>query len=283
MNKEDKNNALDYYFDDINYCKNLTQDQINSHIRTANSSTDPEEVKRLRGEIVESNLKLVIKFAKDYQNVGVSLADLIQEGNIGLMRAIEKYDPEQGLKFTTYAVYWIKQGFLKVIKHNNKLIRTPTYVQEALARIAKARVLYEAEEGIEPSLEYLAAQENMTEEELETLYNVSMDPVSLEAVYLGGDVAKNLKDFIPDPDVDLDKDIDASRLSDNIADALNQHLTPAEKEVMILRYGLFNETAHTLEESAGKMERSREHVRQLESSGKEKLRVAAPQLADYIE
>ena len=286
MNKEDKVNALDYYFDDINRCKHLTQDQINDKIRlidTLDPVIDEIQVAALRGEIVESNLKLVIKFAKDYQNVGVSLADLIQEGNIGLMRAIEKFDPNQGIKFTTYAVYWIKQGFLKVIKHNNKLIRTPTYVQEALARIAKARHVYEKEQGVEPSLEYLAAQEGMTEEELEKLYNVSMEPVSLEAIYQGGDAPKNLKDFIPDPDVDLDRDIDSSRLSNSLADALNAHLTPAEKEVMILRYGLFNETVHTLEECAGKMDRSREHVRQLEASGKDKLRAAAPDLDDYRE
>ena len=286
MNKEDKNNALDYYFDDINGCKHLSQAEIDQRIRLINQINDGNhdaEVAKLRAEIAESNLKLVIKFAKEYQNVGVSLADLIQEGNIGLMRAVEKYDPAQSFKFTTYAVYWIKQGFLKVIKHNNRLIRTPTYVQEALARIAKTRLAYEKEVGVEPTLEYLAESEGMSEEELEKLYNVSMDPVSLEAVYQGGDVAKNLKDFIPDPDVDLDRDIDSSRLSDDIAAALEKHLTPAEREVMILRYGLFNETVHTLEECAGKMERSREHVRQLEASGKDKLKALAPDLEDYKE
>ena len=286
MNKEDKNNALDYYFDDINGCKGLSQAEIDQKINLINYLNDGNheaEVNKLRAEIVESNLKLVIKFAKEYQNVGVPLADLIQEGNIGLMRAVEKYEPAQAFRFTTYAVYWIKQGFLKVIKHNNKLIRTPTYVQEALSRIAKTRQLYEKEMGVEPTLEYLASSEGMTEEELEVLYNVSMDPVSLEAVYQGGDAAKNLKDFIPDPDVDLDKDIDQSRLIENIRSAIDKYLTQAEREVMILRYGLFNETVHTLEECAGKMNKSREHVRQLESSSKAKLREFAPYLDDYRE
>lgn len=286
MNKETKNNSLDYYFDDINGCKGLSQAEIDQRIGTISTLdkiTDADQIAHIRASIVESNLKLVIKFAKDYQNVGVPLADLIQEGNIGLMRAVEKYDPAQAFKFTTYAVYWIKQGFLKVIKHNNKLIRTPTYVQEALSRIAKTRQLYEKEMGVEPTLEYLASSEGMTEEELEVLYNVSLDPVSLEAVYYGGDAAKNLKDFIPDPDVDLDRDIDQSRLIENIRSAIDTHLTPAEREVMILRYGLFNETVHTLVECADKMNKSREHVRQLESSSKDKLRELAPYLDDYRE
>jgi RNA polymerase primary sigma factor len=283
MDKADKHNSVDYYFDDINRCKPLTQDQINEKINQikALSATDPAII-TLRDEVIKSQLKLVIRFAKEYQKVGVPLADLIQEGNIGLIRAIEKYDPAQGLKFGTYAVWWIKQGFLKVIKQSSKLIRMPTHVQESLARIEKLRAAYEREIGCEPTMEYLAEQEGMTEEELEKLYNVSMDPISFEYM-VQGESPKNLKDFLPDPNVDLDKDVDSSKLADDLTTAFNTHLTPEEKEVMILRYGLCKEMTHTLEESGASMSKSREHIRQLESSALAKLKQFAPELEDYRE
>ena len=234
----------------------------------------------LNNEIAAANLKLVIKFAKEYQHVGVPLSDLIQEGNIGLMRAIEKFDPSKGLKFTTYAVWWIKQGFLKVIKQNNRLIRIPTHIQETLSRIAKVREAYIEETGSEPSLAMVAEQEGMTEEELETLYNVCMEPISIETV-VTGEQNKQLKDFIPDTTVDLEADLDAHSLTEEIKKALDAHLTSVEKEVVIHRYGLFGQTVHTLEEIATKMDKSRERIRQLESSAKKKLGDLAVNLKSY--
>lgn len=241
-----------------------------------------QEVIKINNEIAQANLKLVIKFAKEYQHVGVPLSDLIQEGNIGLMRAIEKFDISKGLKFTTYAVWWIKQGFLKVIKSNNRLIRIPTHIQETLSRISKAREIAIEATGNEPSMLELATAEGMTEEELETLYNVCMEPISIETV-VAGEQAKQLKDFIPDTTIDLEHDLDHSKLAEGIAKALDACLTSAEKEVIIHRYGLFNETVHTLEEIASKMNKSRERIRQLEYSAKEKLKVAAPWLEDFNE
>ena len=234
----------------------------------------------LNNEIAAANLKLVIKFAKEYQHVGVPLSDLIQEGNIGLMRAIEKFDPSKGLKFTTYAVWWIKQGFLKVIKQNNRLIRIPTHIQETLSRIAKVREAYIEETGSEPSLAMVAEQEGMTEEELETLYNVCMEPISIETV-VTGEQNKQLKDFIPDTTVDLEADLDAHSLTEEIKKALEAHLTSVEKEVIIHRYGLFGQTVHTLEEIATLMDKSRERIRQLESSAKKKLENLALNLKGY--
>jgi RNA polymerase sigma factor (sigma-70 family) len=235
----------------------------------------------LNNEVATANLKLVIKFAKEYQHVGVPLSDLIQEGNIGLMRAIEKFDVSKGLKFTTYAVWWIKQGFLKAIKQSNRLIRIPTHVQETLSRISKAREAITEETGIEPTMAYLAGQEGMSEEELETLYNISMEPISIETV-VTGEQNKQLKDFIPDTTVDLEADLDALGLKDEIVKALSKHLTSIEKNVIIHRYGLFGQPAHTLEEIASKMNKSRERIRQLEASAKKKL-MAANNLKSYYE
>lgn len=235
----------------------------------------------LNNAIAAANLKLVIKFAKEYQHVGVPLSDLIQEGNIGLMRAIEKFDPSKGLKFTTYAVWWIKQGFLKVIKQNNRLIRIPTHIQETLSRIAKVRESITEETGSEPTMAYLAEQEGMTEEELEILYNVCMEPISIETV-VTGEQNKQLKDFIPDTTVDLEADLDAHSLREEISKALDKHLTSTEKDVIIHRYGLFGQTIHTLEEIATKMDKSRERIRQLEASAKKKLGDLADNLKGYV-
>jgi RNA polymerase sigma factor (sigma-70 family) len=233
----------------------------------------------LQNEIAQANLKLVIKFAKEYQHVGVPLSDLIQEGNIGLTRAIEKFDISKGLKFTTYAVWWIKQGFLKVIKQNNRLIRIPTHIQETLSRISKRRDTIAEETGIELTMAALADGEGMNEEELETLYNVCMEPISIETV-VTGEQNKQLKDFIPDTTVDLEADLDAIGLCNEITKGLKV-LTSMEKEVIIDRYGLYGETAHTLAEIATKMNKSRERIRQLESSAKKKLATVA-NLKGYV-
>lgn len=238
------------------------------------------EIIRLQNEIAEANLKLVIKFAKDYQHVGVPLSDLIQEGNIGLMRAIEKFDPGKGLKFTTYAVWWIKQGFLKSIKSANRLIRIPTHIQETLSRINKTREAILENTGTEPSLDTLAKSEGLTEEELEMLYNVSMEPISIETV-VAGEQAKQLKDFIPDPTVDVNRDADLARARSQIADALDMHLTEAERLVIVCRYGLFSETVHTLEEIAAKMSKSRERIRQIEANALKKLKTHVSWLEEF--
>lgn len=278
---EEKNNALDYYFDDLNKCKPLSQSQIVDTIKEMNEALDPDKKSELAGKVAESHLKLVIKFAKEYQSSGVPLADLIQEGNIGLMKAIEKYDPDQGIKFNTHAVWWIRETMLRCIKYNNKVIRTPTYVQEALVRIQKVRALYEKEHGVEPTLEYLASQENMSEVDLEVLLNVTLDPVPLDSMVHGGE-AKSLKDFLPDESVDLDNSVDVYMMARSIDYILNKYLSEQEREVITLRYGLFNETAHTLEECASKMGKSREHIRQLDTSAKQKVRDQAPWLKEFL-
>ncbi len=138
-----------------------------------------EDAIKARNEVVNSNLKLVLKFARKYQNFGLPLDDVIQEGNIGLMRAIEKYDAAMGVKFSTYAVWWIRKRFMNAIKTSNKLIRIPTHSQEALTRIIRRQDALADELGREPTLEELAATENLTSEQLEHLFNISADPLSL--------------------------------------------------------------------------------------------------------
>lgn len=239
----------------------------------------------LRNQIVNSNLKLVVKFAKRYQNLGVPMNDLIQEGNLGLIRCIETFDTKMDLKFATYAVWWIKQGFFKVIRKSSRLIRVPHYVQETLSRINKRRDVYRKENDGEPSLEWLAKSENMTEEELEILYNLSLEPISLEGFIRTGGEGENekqLKDFLPDPSVDLEEDLDTFKLNETLDEVLSAHLTSVEKTVIINRYGVFNQTALTLEEIANMLGKSRERIRQIEAGALEKLKVFAIDLKEYL-
>ncbi len=153
-----------------------------------------------RNDIVNSNLKLVLKFARKYQNFGLPLDDVIQEGNTGLMHAIEKYDASMGVKFSTYAVWWIRKRFMNAIKTSNKLIRIPTHSQEALTRIVRIQDKLADELGREPTLDELAATEDLTGEQLEHLFNISADPLSLDStVSSSEDTEKHLRDLIPDP------------------------------------------------------------------------------------
>lgn len=239
-----------------------------------------DNITSLSNEIAEANLKLVIKFAKAYNNIGISIEDLIQEGNIGLMRAIEKFDVSKGMKFATYAVWWINQGFLRVIKQNNRLIRIPTHIQEALRRITKNEQIQIKKTGNKPSMAFLAEQEGLTEDELEILYNVCMEPVSLETL-VAGEQTKQLKEFIPDTKIDLEKDFDTKCLADSINFALDNYLTSQEKDVIVHRLGLQGHPPHTLEELSAKLNRSREGVRQLETSALNKLKRNASHLEDY--
>ena len=244
-----------------------------------------ERIIQNRNDIVNANLKLVVHFAKDYQNLGISLSDLIQEGNLGLLRSIETFDTSKNLKFATFAVWWIRQGFLKTIRKSNRLIRIPHYVQETLARIAKKREELRKLYGMEPNMATLASSENLTEGELEILYNISMDPISLEAVIRSGgegDGEKQLKDFLPDPSVDLEEDLSNFKLSEALNAMLDAHLTLAEKEVIIMRFGLFKQTAMTLEEIANLMQKSRERIRQIEATALAKLKDSALELKDYL-
>jgi RNA polymerase primary sigma factor len=235
-----------------------------------------------RNKVVNCNLKLVLKFARKYQNYGLPLDDIIQEGNTGLMHAIDKYDASMGVKFTTYAVWWIRKRFMNAIKTTNKLIRIPTHSQEALTRILRRQDSLAEELGREPTLSELAATEDMTEEQLEHLFNISADPLSLDSMIASSeDTEKYLKDLIPDPDVDLEEDLDAHKMKFNLAIAVDT-LSEAEHNTIMLRYGLFGHPPHTLEEIAQVIGKSREYVRQVEEAAFEKIRNKMPHLRDFV-
>jgi len=242
-----------------------------------------DEAIAARNKIVNSNLKLVLKFARKVQNYGVPLSDLIQEGNIGLMWAIEKFDASQDVKFSTYAVWWIRKRVLNAIKTSNKLIRVPTHAQEALTRIVRRQDALAEELQREPTLAELAATEIMSEKQLENLFIISTDPISLDStVSTTDDAEKHIKDMISDPTVDIDEDLDVFKMKYDLAVALDNLLTEQERETIILRYGLFGNTTHTLEEIAQVIGKSREYVRQVEETAFSKIRAKMPHLKEFI-
>ena len=236
-----------------------------------------------RNKVVNSNLKLVLKFARKLQNYGLPLTDLIQEGNIGLMRAIDKFDASQEVKFSTYAVWWIRKKVMNAIKTSNKLIRVPTHAQEALSRIIRRQDSLAEELQREPTPKELAATEGMTEEQLEHLFTISIDPISLDSkISTADDSEKHIKDMIPDPAVNLNEDLDAYKMKYDLARAFDALLTEQEKETVILRYGLFGNVTHTLEEIAQVIGKSREYVRQVEEAAFKKIKTEMPQLKEFI-
>lgn len=283
MKSQEKKNVLDYYFEDISKIETMPNGVAETKLQQLRelNETDPAAI-ALRNEIIERHLPLVVQVAKKFNKNTVPMSDRIQAGNFGLMRAVETYVPGKNAKFITHAYQWIKALIIVGIRTDEKLIKVPTHVQMALTRInkemAKKKVI------TEDTLKDVVEAEGMTLGEFETFSNIFAGSiVPLDSSMGDSDEFKSLQDFIPDPNIDIDRDVDNSRLSEDIKNALEAYLTKEEQEVMVYRYGLMNQTVHTLEEVAALIGKSREHVRQLETSGKDKLRAMASELDDYRE
>lgn len=222
-----------------------------------------------REKLVEGNLRLVATFALKYRGRGMELLDLIQEGNIGLMKAAEKYDERKGWKFSTYAVWWIKQHLTRGIENQRHLIRLPIHVQNALKRVAEGKREL-AEKNRECTPEALATLLNLPLEKVRELLELAPDPVSLEE-QIGEDENANrlafLEDSLPSPEEALSEKERVER-----TDKALTTLSSREASVLRLRFGLGGEQEHTLEEIRQKMDLSRERIRQIEFEALEKLR-----------
>lgn len=228
----------------------------------------------VKNRFIEHNLKLVVAIAKDYRNLGLSFPDLIQEGNLGLIRAVEKFDHRRGFKFSTYAVWWIRQALVRAIQNHSRTIRLPSHVHDRLQRSQRVRAELTGKLGREPTPAELAPALGTDTDSLEALDRLSREAISLESNVAGTE--KRLEDFVPDATASRpDGGIDDDRMRMGVGSLIGS-LTPREQLILRLRYGLGGEEEHTLEQIGQSLGLSRERVRQLEARALKKLRETQP-------
>jgi len=237
-----------------------------------------EEAKR---RLVESNLRLVMSITRRYTKAGVPLLDLIQEGNLGLIRAVEKFDYKLGFKLSTYATWWIRQAVTRALADQGRTIRLPVHVAEQTRKVLRARRILAQKLNRDPEIPEIAKEAGFTPERVQELLELIEDPVSLETPV--GDGESVYSDLIEDTKSDQPDTATAKMLrSKELAGALNR-LTPRMRRVLALRFGLDGETPQTLEQVGVGLGITRERVRQLESRALRELRQAAPGLQLYLE
>jgi len=233
-----------------------------------------DRMSREKNRFIEHNLKLVVAIAKDYRNLGLSFPDLIQEGNLGLIRAVEKFDHRRGFKFSTYAVWWIRQALVRAIQNHSRTIRLPSHVHDRLQRSQRVRAELTGKLGREPSAAELAPELGTDTGALEALDLLSREAISLESSVAGTE--KRLEDFVADPaSAAPDNGLDGERMRSGVGYLIGA-LTAREQLILRLRYGLGGEEEHTLEQIGQSLGLSRERVRQLEARALKKLRETLP-------
>ncbi|MBQ7248162.1 MAG: RNA polymerase sigma factor RpoD [Lachnospiraceae bacterium] len=267
------------YLKEIGTVPLLTADE---EIELAKRKADGDE--EAKQKLIEANLRLVVSIAKRYTGRGMSFLDLVQEGNLGLIKGVEKFDYTKGYKLSTYATWWIRQSVTRALADQARTIRVPVHMVETINKMSKMQRKLTLELGYEPSVPELASALDMSEDKVMEIMQIAREPASLETP-IGEEDDSNLGDFVADSNtVTPEANIEKVMLRENI-DLLLNDLKDREKQVLILRFGLEDGHPRTLEEVGREFNVTRERIRQIEAKALRKLRIPirARQIKDFMQ
>jgi RNA polymerase primary sigma factor len=262
----EEQSALDQYLRDVSRHELITPDR-EKELGARAQKGDEDAIQ----ELARANLRFVISVAKKYQNRGVSLTDLIQEGNVGLVTAARKFDPEQGVKFISYAVWWIRQAILASLANHGRAVRVPLNRASDLARIFREKERLKQEKGREPTTEELAVATELTPELVESLQTLNAAEIRLDAPIGDSEDSQLVERFITEEAAEPEVEVESRLLTEAITEALST-LEARDAKVLRLYFGLEGEREHTLEEIGNMLGVTRERIRQLRDRALRRLR-----------
>ena len=259
------------YLKEIGRVPLLSAERERELARIMSEETDENIKNAAKDELIEANLRLVVSIAKRYVGKGMFFLDLIQEGNLGLMKAVDKFDYSKGFKFSTYATWWIRQAITRAIADQARTIRIPVHMVETIHKVSRYSRQMLQELGREATADEIGEKMGMPAEKVREIMKIAQDPVSLETP-IGEEEDSHLGDFIPDDDTPAPADAASATILREVIEKELHTLTPREEHVIKLRFGLYDGRTRTLEEVGKEFDITRERIRQIEAKALRKLR-----------